>query len=170
YAPWQSNDYSAAAERSDKQLPKSAFRWQAPAATYICPQGHALVYEKRSREWRATAAPVTVFTYRCPPEHCRACPLARQCARHPEKGRTVTRNEHEELLEALRARMATPEAKALYRLRRQSVELVNADWKAHRRLRRLSGRGRRRAETQVGLCVLAHNLLTLQKERRKASS
>jgi transposase len=33
YAPWQSNDYRTAAERSGKQLPKSAFPWQAEAGT-----------------------------------------------------------------------------------------------------------------------------------------
>ena len=169
YAPWQSNDYSTAAAGVAKQLPKSAFLWQAELGTYVCPQGHVLVYEKQSREWRATSEPVTVFTYRCPAEHCRACPLAAQSRTAAGEGRTVTRSEHEELLEALRARMATPEAKALYRLRRQTVELVNADGKEHRGLRRLSGRGLRRAETPVGLCVLAHNLLTLQSERGKAS-
>ena len=170
YAPWQSNDYPPAGKGTTKQLPKSAFHWQAEAKTYVCPQGHALVYEKQSREWRATAEPVVVATYRCPAAYCRECPLATQCAQHPEKGRTVTRSEHDDLVEALRARMATPEAKTLDRLRRQSVELVNADWKEHRRLRRFSGRGLQQAATQVGLCVLAPNVLTLQSERRKASS
>ena len=63
--------------------------------------------------------------------------------------------------------METPEAKELYRLRRQTVELVNADWKGHRRLRRFSGRGLARARCQVGLLVLAHNLLTLLAEEAK---
>ncbi len=64
--------------------------------------------------------------------------------------------------------METAEAKALYRLRRQTVELVNADWKAHRKLRRFSGRGLARVRCQVGLMVLAHNLLTLLSEEKKA--
>jgi hypothetical protein len=58
--------------------------------------------------------------------------------------------------------MAGPQAKELYRLRRQTVELVNADWKEHRKLRRFSGRGLPRARVQVGLTVLTHNLLTCQ--------
>ena len=74
------------------------------------------------------------------------------------------------MIEALRARMATPEAKELYRLRRQTVELVNADWKEHRKLRRFSGRGLARARCQVGVTVLAHNLLTLLAQESKAEA
>ena len=74
------------------------------------------------------------------------------------------------MLEALRARMATEEAKALYRLRSQTVELVNADGKEHRRLRRFSGRGLSRARVEVGLIVLAHNLTTRLSEEKKATA
>ena len=59
------------------------------------------------------------------------------------------------------ARMASAEAKALSQLRKQTVEWVNADWKAHRKLRRFSGRGLARVGAEVGLRVLAHNLLAL---------
>ena len=61
----------------------------------------------------------------------------------------------------LHARMATDEAKALYKLRKQTVELSFADLKAHRALRRFSGKGLSRARTEVGLLVLAHNGLTV---------
>ena len=64
--------------------------------------------------------------------------------------------------------MATPEAKELYRLRRQTVELVNADWKEHRQLRRFAGRGLAKARSQIGGTVLAHNLLTLLALENKA--
>jgi hypothetical protein len=48
------------------------------------------------------------------------------------------------------------------------VELVNAAWKQHRKLRRFSGRGLTRVRCQVGLVVLAHNLATLLSEENKA--
>jgi len=57
--------------------------------------------------------------------------------------------------------MQADAVKALYRLRRQTVELVNADFKAHRQLRLFSGRGLRRAEAAIGLLVLVHNLLVV---------
>jgi transposase len=153
-----------------KRLPKSAFAWLPEEQTYVCPQGHRLVLEATGKRKRTHSEDVEVRRYRCPPAHCVACPLAAACAQHPAAGRTVSRSEHEEESEALRQRMASPEAKALYKLRRQTVELVNADWKTHRQLRRFSGRGLERVRCQVGLIVLAHNLLTLLKEEQKAKA
>jgi Transposase DDE domain len=81
----------------------------------------------------------------------------------------VTRSEHDGRVEALRQRMASARAQEVYRLRGQTVELVNADWKEHRKLRRFSGRGLARARCQVGLMALAHNLVALRaEEKRKA--
>jgi hypothetical protein len=150
-----------------KQIPKREFHWQAAVQTYVCPQGHRLVFEESWREKRVDGG-VQVWRYRCPPVHCQGCPLQARCTTTPAKGRAVTRLEHDELIEALRARMAQPEAQALYRLRKQTVELVNADLKQHRKLRRFSGRGLARVRCEVGLLVLAHNLLTLVNAEPKA--
>jgi Transposase DDE domain len=35
-----------------KQIPKREFRWQADEQTYVCPQGHRLVFEESWREKR----------------------------------------------------------------------------------------------------------------------
>jgi len=160
YAPWQSNDYSG--DRPGAQLPKSAFRWEEAEQTYTCPQGKRLVYEGRSTEQRGEQVCVRL-RYRCPPVHCRGCPLAAACAKNPQAGRTLSRNLYEAEVERLRQRMATPEGKALYRLRKQVVERAYADLKEHRGLRRFSGRGLRRVRTEVGLRVLAFNLVALLK-------
>jgi transposase len=155
--------------KDPKWIPKREFTWLPAAGTYVCPQGHRLVFEESWRERRACGG-VRVWRYRCPAEHCQGCPLRERCTRTPAKGRAVTRQEHEELIEALRARMATPEAQALYRLRKQTVELANADLKQHRKLRRFSGRGLARARCAVGLIVLAHNLLVLVDDRQEAQA
>ena len=66
--------------------------------------------------------------------------------------------------------METPEAKAIYGKRCRTVELRFADTKEHRDLRRFSGRGLERARIEVGLCVLAHNLLVIRAAgQRKAA-
>jgi transposase len=153
---------------SPKQIPKEAFAWQAAEQTYVCPQGHRLVYDGAARQKRSSPEAVVLHRYRCPPVHGRACPLRARCTPNPQAGRTIGRSEHEEVVVALRERMQTVAAKALYRLRCQTVELVNADWKEHRRLRRFHGRGLARARGQIGLMVLAHNLLTLLTEESKA--
>jgi transposase len=155
---------------SPHQIPKREFVWLGEEKTYACPQGHRLELETVSRQKRSTPEAVTLRHYRCPPAHCQACPLRERCTPNPAAGRSISRGEHEEWIEALRARMGTEEAKALYRLRSQTVELVNADWKEHRQLRRFSGRGLQRARTEVGLIVLAHNLTTLLAEERKRAA
>jgi len=152
------------------QLPKSAFTWLAHEQTYRCPEGHHLVYEGARQQKRSGTGTVQLQRYRCPAEHCQSCPLRAACTPAPGRGRTISRSEHEEPIAALRERMASAEAKALYRQRSQTVELVNADWKGHRKLRRLSGRGLRRARCQVGLLVLVHNLLIVTRATASAQA
>jgi hypothetical protein len=155
-------------EGASKQLPKSAFSWLPSEQAYVCPQGHRLTYAGSSRQKRSGVELVVLHQYRCPPPHCQGCPQQAGCTTAPQKGRTISRSEHEEEIEALRQRMAAPEAQALYRQRSRTVELVNADWKQHRKLRRFSGRGLKRAGCQVALTVLAHNLVTLTALRERA--
>ena len=171
YAPVSENDYSEKRKRKPQtnqftQLPKSKFTWLSDDATYVCPHGHRLEPEKASWVKRSGNQRLRNTTYRCSAEHCRVCPVRNTCTPTPDKGRTVSRLEKEELLDELRERMKTEEAKTLYRLRSQSVELAFADMKQHRSLRRLSGRGLRRAKAQVATTVLAHNLLALLQQEK----
>jgi transposase len=159
-----------AEESSPKQIPKREFVWSSDERTYQCPQGHRLELEKITRQKRSTPEEVMLQQYRCPPEHCRSCPRREGCTPNPQRGRSISRSEHEELIEALRERMKREEAKELYRLRSQTVELVNADWKEHRQLRRFSGRSLKRARIQVGLMVVSHNLVTLLSQEKKAAA
>jgi len=55
--------------------------------------------------------------------------------------------------------METETAKTVYRLRGQTIELVFADFKEHRGLRRFSGHGLARVRTEWALEVLVHNFL-----------
>jgi hypothetical protein len=148
--------------KNPRQIPKRDFKWDASAQEYICPQGHRLTLEESWYEKRAEGR-VRVRRYRCAAVHCQGCPMQPRCTRAPASGRAVQRLEHEEQVEALRARMACAEAKALYRQRSQHVEKAHADCKQHRKLRRFSGRGLVRVRAEVGLLVLAHNLLVLSK-------
>jgi transposase len=171
YAPYQENDQTERrrARQPRRQIPKDEFSWRSEEQVYVCPRGHRLTRISREARERADGRTVEVTTYRCPKEHCQACPLARRCT-SGAKGRTIKRNEHEDLIEAHRAKMETPEAKAIYRKRSQTVELRFADTKEHRDLRRFSGRGLERVRIEAGLCVLAHNLLAVRTlERRKAA-
>jgi hypothetical protein len=156
YGPPQENEYSASNGKKPQcnqktELPKGAFEWLSEEQTYRCPEGR-----------------IALRIYLCPAEHCLACPRQRQCTRSPERGRSVSRLENEELLDKLRARMATDEAKRLYKLRSRTVELNFADLKEHRGLRRFHGRGLRHAKGEVAALVLAHNMLFVQSRSRTA--
>jgi transposase len=170
YAPVPGDDTQKKGKKKSKaveQLTKKAFVWQATEKVYICPQGHRLEYEKTTSQKRVESEPIVLDLYRCAAEHCKACPLQKSCTPNPEAGRSISRTEHEDLVEALRKRMETPQGKELYRLRSQTVELVNADMKEHRKMRRFSGRGLKAARCQIGLLVLAHNLVTLVTELKR---
>lgn len=171
YGPCQENDFTAVNGKKPQsnqhtELPKSAFRWLDDERTYQCPEGHRLRWTEQMKQRRADHT-VTLGIFTCPAEHCLACPRQQGCTRTPQKGRSVSRMENEELLDALRARMQTEEAKQLYRQRSRTVELNYADLKEHRGLRRFHGRSRQRAATEVGLLILAHNLLCLDSHRHQ---
>jgi hypothetical protein len=164
YAPWQENDFSDKKEK--KYYKKEQFTWLPQEQSYLCPQGQRLSYQGSSRQKRSGTAKIELQMYRGEQQSCAACPKRAKCT--PGKGaRTISRSEYEEHVEALRERMKSEEAKQLYKLRKQTVELANADMKEHRKLRKLSGLGLKRAEAQVGLTVLAHDLVALDGLRRK---
>lgn len=169
YAPWQVNDYSEKSlqkKRKAKYYAKEQFEFLPDEDAYVCPAGQRLTYRGSSRQRRSGTARVELRTYKSEESACRACSQRGACTA-AKAGRSLSRSEHEVLIEELRERMKGEESKTLYRLRKQTVERLNADVKQHRGLRHLSGRGLRRARTQVGLVVLAHDLMTLDKLRRK---
>jgi transposase len=172
YGPCQENDYSLqndkkAQSNQHTELPKSAFRWLVDEQTYQCPEGHRLVFTKKQTQQRVDHS-VVLSLYVCPSEHCQACPRQPSCTRSPEKGRSVSRMENEELLDTLRERMQTPTATELYKLRSRTVELNYADMKEHRGMRRFHCRGLHRVRAEIGAIVLVHNLLAVDTQTGRA--
>jgi transposase len=171
YAPYQENDRTGRRRtaRPDRQIPKSEFVWLPAEQTYVCPRGHRLKRIGQEARDRAEERSVVMAIYRCPKDHCQGCPLAGRCTRGAN-GRTIKRNEHEDLIVAHQAKMKTAEAKAIYQQRGRTIELRFADAKTHRGLRRFSSRGLNRVRIEAGLSVLAHNLVVVQTaEQRKAA-
>jgi len=161
YGPWQENDFSQKKKQQGakpRPIGKEHFTWVPEQNVYRCPEGHSMPWIGREKRQQSDGQINMVHSYRCSPKHCQACLRQALCCSNPNRGRAIKRSEHEALVEAHRARMATVEAKSLYRLRGQTVELGFADFKQHRAMRQFSGRGRCRAQRQVGLTVLVHNL------------
>jgi hypothetical protein len=169
YGPWKENDFSQKKRKQDakpRPLGKEHFAWVPEQNMYRCPEGHPLPWIGHQKRRQSDGQINVVHSYRCSPQHCRACPRQMSCSTNPNRGRAVKRSEHEALVERHRTRMETVAAKALYRLRCQTVELGFADFKQHRSLRQFSGRGQSRVQRQVGLTVLVQNLLVVHNTAR----
>lgn len=165
--PVQSNSFTAQKEqKGPQQFSKADFLWLEEEQTYQCPQGHKLFHEYQERLKRHGGRHVISHRYRCPAELCNGCPLKDRCAPKTANGRTVRRMEGQELIDAQHEKMQREENKAAYRQRGQVIERAFADAKQHRSFRRLHGRGPARARAEVGLLVLAQNLLTLNRLRK----
>lgn len=170
FAPVQENSFTdkkrEARKKEQDRLTRDAFTWLPDEETYECPQGHRMHHNGKERKARRDGLYVIEQHYRCPPTHCRACPVHERCVSNPNKGRVVKRLEGQEKLDALRARMKTPEGQAKQKRRGQVIERSFADAKEHRRLRKLHGRGLRRARAEIGLTVFAQNVLTVLRLRK----
>jgi transposase len=150
------------------QLPKTQFVFEGPGHGYVCPEGKRLVLVQKRTQQRGQGERVRLEVYQARREECASCPRRPVCCGKSKSGRSLSRSEYEETLERLQQRMATPEGKALYQQRKETVELALADQKEHRGLRRFRSRGLRRAGCQVGLLVLVHNGLIVQQALSKA--
>jgi hypothetical protein len=170
YGPIQENDFSGSRKGAKKLLPKSAFTWDEASQTYLCPQGHRLPLRKRQRKERAGGEFVELQVYGCDGDCCRACPLRAKCTRNAEKGRTITRQTGEELLEEHRGRMESAEAKGLRRRRGSVIERTFGDSKQHRQVRRFHGRGLNNAKAEAGLLMMVLNAMTWRRLQARAAS
>lgn len=153
----------------EDQIPRSEFCFDAQANCYTCPQGQTLAYKDREKKQRSGGRSLYQSRYQCDAATCGACELASRCL-GGKGGRMVKRTEGEELLEAQREKMDTEVAKAQYKLRGQTIELVFADAKGNRRHDRFHGRGLARVRTETGLLTLAQNLLRLDKLQRSSQN
>jgi len=171
-APVQTNSLSKPRKSTNGvgRSNRDQFQWDTERQTYRCPAGHDLQYHSQQTKQRQGDRTLTQYRYHCPAEYCGNCPLASGCVRNPTKGRTVTRMEGQDLLDAQRDKMERPEVKERYKLRGQTVELSFADAKGNRRFDRYHGRGLPRVRTETGLLVLSQNLLRLDRLQRNAEN
>ena len=133
--------------KADGRFGKQDFVYQPDGDTYRCPAGDTLIWRYRNVEHGLTLN-------RYWSSNCGTCALKAQCT--PGKERRITRWEHEEVIEAMQARLdRMPNA---MRIRRRTVEHVFGtlkDWmgRSHFKMRRIENVG-----TEISLHILAYNL------------
>ena len=169
-APWNENSFTAekrAQAGENGPIRKDEFTWDPTIPGYRCPQGNPLTYRERTTKQKANGDSVSLEIYQADKADCNECPLRARCVHSSSGARTVRRQPHEDLIDKMRDRMKTPEGKALYRQRGCTVERRFADMKSFRGAERISGRTPERAAAQVGLTILVHNLITLDKLQKR---
>ena len=145
-----------------KQLDKSCFVYDAAGDQYYCPQGHALP-RAESKPEKQQGRSVKRTIYRC--GACAGCPLAAACISPQNRGgRTISRDEFEEVRERTAVRMATERAKQIYNQRPRIAETPFSILKAVFGLRQFLLRGLKKVQTEWRWANTAFNLKKLVRE------
>jgi transposase len=148
---------SAAAMKAsgiDPAFAPQFFIWDEATNTLRCPAEKQLDYKGQSRKNGNTYR-----QYQAPAGDCAACAFRSQCCPKSSSGRIVSRLETEnEVVAAMRRRMDTPEAKAIYRQRGEVAEFPNAWLKDKIGLRKFHVRGLAKAATEAVWACLTYNV------------
>jgi transposase len=151
-------------ERETNPFHKDHFAYDPTSDTYCCPQGATLRFVRiKHRTGRPSAR-----LYRARGAICRACPFFGVCTKVRD-GRSLEVGARDQLLAAHRVRMATPEAQALFRRRKQLPEPTFGILKEQQAGRRFLLRGRANAAAEWSLLATAFNLRTLTRLWQRAT-
>ena len=160
--PVAESDRAGLPRNSRGQFDKSCFVYDQDKDMYSCPQGHSMPFEKTKPDDRGGAR-VTKRIYRC--HDCAGCPLAEKClSPHSKHGRTITRDEYEEVRERTAARMATDAARQLYNRRPHIAETPFAIMKSIMGIRQFLLRGLPKVQMEWRWGCTAFNLGKLVRE------
>ena len=145
----------------DPQIPSSQFEFEETTRSLTCPAGHTMKFVREAQVPRADGRRLGELLYRQSGERCSACDLRERCLSGKSSSRTVSRQSEQGVLDKQREKMSTEAGKHSSRLRGQVIERRFADGKQHRGQGHQNGRGLLRVSAEVGLLVIAQNLLTL---------
>lgn len=135
---------------------KDRFEYDKHTDSYTCPQGQVLRFQ-RMKNTKGT--PVRQYWASRPV--CRQCLAFGICTRNKTHGRLIEIGPYETLLRQHRAWMATEEAKAAYRRRKELPEPTFGILKEQMGLRRFLLRGQLNVKAEWVILATAFNLRTL---------
>jgi transposase len=139
--------------KSRQPFDKKNFSYDREKDRWRCPAGKNVVYwgthydQQKGKEFRVYKG-----------ESCLACLRSRECTRRKAGIRYVKMFPGEEAREAMRAKMKTAGAEAIYKLRQQIVEPVIGDIKENKGFRSFMTRGIRGAKTEWNLICAGVNI------------
>lgn len=125
----------------------------------ICPSNQVLKYSTTNREGYRE--------YKSDPKICENCPMRAQCTESKNHTKTVSLHVWEDYMDLAEDVRHTPEGKAIYGLRSQTIERVFADAKEKHSMRYTQFRGKAKVTMQVLLTFACMNLKKLAIWKRK---
>ncbi len=147
-----------AEEKAEKDFDKEKFRYDAASDCYVCKEGRVLPY-------RYTHITKKAKIYRIKdPSNCRICRHFGVCTMDDRTGRSVTRYLNEGLREKFKRIYNQPKYQAIYKLRKQMVELPFGHIKHNLKMDAFLMRGREGtiAEAAIlGTCFNIARMITI---------
>ncbi len=146
-----------------KRLDKSAFVYDEANDVYYCPAGKPLPYEQTKSKVNAAGERIYFRVYRC--GQCAGCPWGPICRNDKAKrGRSTSRDMHEERRERQATKMASEESRTIYRRRLHTAETPFGLIKQVINLRQFLLRGLEKVRTEWLWACTAFNLGKLLRE------
>ena len=126
--------------------------------TYTCPNKQRLVYKYQSVRTDRTGFQRDFKVYEC--ESCSGCPLRSSCTKAKEGNnrRLMVNKKWQQQKEYVRKKLSEEITGSIYRRRKTDVEPVFGFLKANLGFTRFSVRGKSKAETEMGIALMAVNL------------
>ncbi|WP_332699507.1 IS1182 family transposase [Halalkalibacter lacteus] len=131
-------------------FPKWKFTYDLNTDTYTCPNGESLTYSTTNREGYRQ--------YQSNAETCKSCPLLSQCTTSKNHKKVITRHVWESSKEKVRENRLSPEGKAIYKKRKETIERSFADSKQLHGLRYCRLRSLKGANEQALMTAVAQNI------------
>ena len=160
YGSWRALAEAPPAHGIAEEYRTAAFRYDPTRHVMVCPQGQEL----RQIRVMALAGQAHQQVFAASRAACLTCPVRGQCSpqnQMPKHGRTVTRQIEHPTVIRFHAKMATTEAKAIYKQRSPVAEFPHAWLKNKLGLTRFRTRGRARVKCEAILAALTYNLQQL---------
>ncbi|MFH1063986.1 MAG: IS1182 family transposase [Candidatus Woesearchaeota archaeon] len=134
---------------------KANFAYDEEKDIYTCPENkilklHGTYFHKKRQEH--------LEIYKC--QDCRTCPHQKTCCKSANY-RTVIALPQDKLFQRIKKKLQTPDGKAIYRLRKQTVETAFADLKHNKKFRNFLLRGLEKVKIEFNLACIAHNLVKI---------
>ena len=135
------------------------FKYDRKNDSYICPEGKRLIFKgikKRSLKSHETEEDRKYDRFYSNKEACLHCKHILQCTKN-KRGREMFRNQNQDTLDAIDARMETDLARNIFQKRREIIEHQFGTTKAVWGFRQFLCRGHEMATAEMSLIFLAYN-------------